>query len=541
MNHRPFAITLDVGSSRANHTGSWRVERPVYVERLPPCNHACPAGENIQGWLYAAESGDYAAAWRLLVEDNPLPAVMGRICFHPCESACNRAQVDEAVGINAVERFLGDYGLEHHLTLPAAGPDSGHRVLVVGAGPAGLSATYHLRRLGHQVRLVDSADQLGGMMRYGIPAYRLPRRVLDDEIARIIALGVEVITGYNVEDIEIERQSGRFDAIFLAVGAQLGKRVSIPAGDSAKILDAVSFLHDVAKDQAPMLGRRVVVYGGGDTAFDAARTARRLGASEAVVVYRRGRQQMPAHGEELEQALGEGVTLRWLSTISHVESDLITIEKMRLNEEGFPEPTGEFEELGADAVVLALGQDTDLSLLQNDPKVQVTNGTVQVEESLMTHQRGVFAGGDAASNDRTATVAVGHGKRAARSIDAFVRGVEVAARVRPVLASVDRLNTWYYSDADRTRRPELEQIRRQDNFEEVVLGLTDDNALFEARRCMSCGNCFECDNCFGVCPDNAVKKTVDGRYEFDYEFCKGCGICAHECPCGAIEMVPERI
>jgi len=542
MNKRPFAITLDVGSSRANHTGSWRVERPVYVERLPPCNDACPAGENIQGWLYQAESGDYEAAWHALVQENPFPAIMGRICFHPCETACNRAKVDEAVGINAVERFLGDYGLAHGLKLPQAGPPTGRRVLVVGAGPAGLSATYHLRRMGHEVRLVDSAAQLGGMMRYGIPAYRLPRDVLDAEIARVIAMGVDVELNHNVEDIARERDEGAFDAVFLAVGAQLGKRVDIPAGDSAKILDAVSFLHRVAEDDAPMLGRRVVVYGGGDTALDAARTARRLGATEAVIVYRRTQEQMPAHGEELEQALGEGVTMRWLSTINQVDGDTIMIEKMRLNDEGFPESTGEFEQLGADAVVLALGQETDLSLLETDGRVRVRDGVVQVESDLMTSVRGVFAGGDAVPANRTATVAVGHGKKAARGIDAYVRGVAPQSAAKHELAAFEHLNTWYYSDAERTQRPELEKVRRQDNFEEVVLGLTERNALFEARRCMSCGNCFECDNCFGVCPDNAVMKLgANGKYEIDYDFCKGCGICAHECPCGAITMVPELI
>ncbi len=230
----PFAITLDVGSSRANRTGSWRVNRPNYVDRLPPCNDACPAGEDIQGWLYRAESGGYREAWRRLVEDNPFPAVMGRICYHPCETACNRAQLDEAVGINAVERFLGDLAIERSWALPTPGADSGKRVLVVGAGPAGLSATYHLRRLGHYVRLVDSAPMSGGMMRYGIPAYRLPRAVLDAEVARIIALGVDVNLDHIVEDIELERSRGGFDAVFLAVGAQLARRIDIPAGDSSR-------------------------------------------------------------------------------------------------------------------------------------------------------------------------------------------------------------------------------------------------------------------------------------------------------------------
>jgi len=539
---RPFAITLGVGTSRANHTGSWRVERPIYVDRLPPCNDACPAGENIQGWLYAAESGDYETAWRHLVEDNPLPAVMGRICFHPCETACNRATLDEAVGINAVERFLGDEAIAQGWALPAAGADTGKRVLVVGSGPAGLSATYHLRRLGHRVTIVDSAARLGGMMRYGIPAYRLPRDVLDAEIERILDLGVEVRLDHVVHDVEAERRDGDYDAVFLAVGAQLGKRVEIPAGDSSKVIDAVSFLHSVAEGATPQLGRRVVVYGGGDTALDAARTARRLGATESVIVYRRDRERMPAHSEELEQALVEGVTMRWLSTVDRLDGDRLVVETMRLNDQGFPEGTGEFEELGADALVLALGQDTDLSLLSGAHDVVVADGVVQVATSMMTGADGVFAGGDAVPDQRTATVAVGHGKRAAHGVDRYLRGDAPVATSRHALATFDRLNTWYYADAPRVHRPELERIRRQTNFEEVVGGLTEDNALFEARRCLSCGNCFECDNCFGVCPDNAVIKLGEGqRYEFNYDFCKGCGVCVTECPCGAIELVPEEI
>jgi len=538
----PFAITLDVGSSRANRTGSWRVNRPRYVDRLPPCNNACPAGEDIQGWLYRAEPGDYQAAWLRLVEDNPLPAVMGRICYHPCETACNRSQLDEAVGINAVERFLGDLAIERAWPLPPAGADSGKRVLVVGAGPAGLSATYQLRRLGHHVRLVDSASKFGGMMRYGIPAYRLPRAVLDAEVARIIALDVDVDLNHVVRDIESERSQGGFDAVFLAVGAQLSRRTDIPAGDSSHVIDAISLLHRVADDDPPMLGRRVAVYGGGDTAVDAARTARRLGATDSVIIYRRNRDRMPAHGDELEEALGEGVTMRWLSTISKFEEGHLLLEKMRLNEAGFPEPTGETERLDADSLVLALGQDTDLSLLDQASDVHVADGVIEVRPTMMTGERGVFAGGDSVRSERTATVAIGHGKRAAQSIDAYLSDREPDEPVERALATFDRLNTWYYADAPRMTRPELERARRQSTFDEVVGSLTEENALFEARRCLSCGNCFECDNCFGVCPDNAVIKLGPSEgYEFDFEFCKGCGICAQECPCGAIDMEPEQI
>jgi 2-oxoacid:acceptor oxidoreductase delta subunit (pyruvate/2-ketoisovalerate family) len=285
-----------------------------------------------------------------------------------------------------------------------------------------------------------------------------------------------------------------------------------------------------------------VVYGGGDTALDAARTARRLDASEAVIVYRRTREQMPAHEEEFEEALKEGITVRWLSTISNFEGGHLTIEKMRLNDEGFPVATGEYEELGADAVVLALGQDSDLSLLDNVADIAVDDGVVGVSTSMSATSDGIFAGGDAVPSERTATIAIGHGKRAAHGIDAFLAGRDIVDPPRHELATFERLNTWYYSDAERTRRPELEIARRQDNFEEIVGGLTEDNALFEARRCLSCGNCFECDNCYGVCPDNAVIKLGGSqRYEFNYDFCKGCGICVSECPCGAIEMVPEQI
>jgi NADPH-dependent glutamate synthase beta subunit-like oxidoreductase len=377
MKELPFAITLEVGSSHANRTGSWRVERPVYVDRMPPCNNACPAGENIQRWLYEAESGDYETAWRQLADDNPFPAVMGRICYHPCETTCNRAQLNEAVGINSIERFLGDLAIERGWPLPRAGSDTGKRVLVVGGGPSGLSAAYHLRRLGHEVRLVDSAPELGGMMRYGIPAYRLPREVLVAEVERIIALGIHVELDHTVHDIESERRNGGFDAVFLAVGAQLARRVEIPAGDSSRILDAVSLLHRTAEHDPPLLGRRVAIYGGGDTAVDAARTARRLGATDAVIVYRRNRERMPAHGDQIEEAIEEGVTMRWLSTVSRFEGDHLVLEKMRLNDKGFPEPTGEFDELDADSLVLALGQDTDLSLLDEEPGITIEEGVIE--------------------------------------------------------------------------------------------------------------------------------------------------------------------
>jgi NADPH-dependent glutamate synthase beta subunit-like oxidoreductase len=545
MTEKPFAITLDVGSSRANKTGSWRTERAVYSDRLPPCNHACPAGENIQQWLYKAEDGGegYERGWRQIMEDNPFPAIMGRVCYHPCEGSCNRGQLDEAVSIHSVERFLGDEAIKQGWRPVLAAEPSGKRVLVVGAGPSGLSAAYHLTRLGHEVTIHDAGPMAGGMMRFGIPKYRLARDVLDAEVQRILDMGVNLELNTKVENVLDSMRDGAYDAAFLAVGAHIGKRAEIPAGDAARVLDAVSVLRDMEGDEKPLLGRRVVVYGGGNTAMDAARTAKRLGATDTVVVYRRTRERMPAHAFEVEEAEEEGVLMKWLSTIKRADEGRVAIERMELDETGFPQPTGDVEELEADSVVLALGQEADLSLLEGIPGIEVEDHVVQVGPNMMTGHPGIFAGGDMVPAERTVTVGVGHGKKAARNIDAWLRGEAYEPPPKHDLASFDTLNTWYYSDAPRTEQPQLELVRRQSSFDEVVRGLDESNALYEARRCLSCGTCFSCDNCYGVCPDNAVLKLGEPGegYEIDLDFCKGCGMCVAECPSGAIQMVPEQI
>ena len=539
---KPFAITLDVGSSLANHTGSWRTTRPVYLDRLPPCNNECPAGEDIQGWLYHAEGGNYEAAWRHLTQDNPLPAVMGRVCYHRCEDICNRAKLDAAVGINAVERFLGDEAIKRGWAFDKPVNPSGKKILVVGAGPSGLSAAYHLARLGHAVTVHEAGPLPGGMMRFGIPKYRLPRAVLDAEVRRIVDLGVAIKYDTKVANIRDAMRQGGFDAAFLAVGAHIGKRAFIPAGVSARMLDAVSLLHSMEGEGKPLLGRRVVVYGGGNTAIDVARTVKRMGA-EPIIVYRRTRERMPAHDLEVEEALQEGVMMKWLSTIKQVgDGGTLTVERMELDTNGFPQPTGQLETLEADSLVLALGQDVDLSLLEGVPGLEVKDGVVQVDRNMMTGHAGVFAGGDMVPAERNVTVAIGHGKKAARNIDAWLRGATYQAPAKHELAAFEMLNPWYYSDAPKTVQPVLDIVRRQSTFDEVQGGLDETNALFEARRCLSCGNCFECDNCYGVCPDNAVIKLGPGkRFEFNYDYCKGCGMCVSECPCGAIKMVPEEI
>lgn len=513
----------------------------MYVDLLPPCNAGCPAGENIQAWLAHARVGEHERAWRQLTADNPFAAIHGRVCYHPCESVCNRAHLDASVSIHAVERFLGDTAREKQWRFQPAPQPTGKRVLVVGAGPSGLSAAYHLARLGHHVEVRDAGAGPGGMMRYGIPSYRLPRDVLDAEIERIAALGVQLTTGHRVEDLAEERETGNFDAVFVAVGAHLAKRVNIPSRDARSLIDAVSFLHQVAAGEKPELGSHVAVYGGGNTAMDAARVARRLGAQDTVIIYRRTEAQMPAHEEERQDAQREGVQINWLRTITAFDDHEIRVEQMELDDTGRPRPTGRFETLAADTVIMALGQETESAFMRTLPGVEFDrDGSVRVSPTLMTGCPGVFAGGDMVPCERTVTVGVGHGKKAAHYIDAWLRGDPTQRPPKHPVADFDRLHLWYFGDARRRQQPELSPEDRISGFEEVMGGLSAEAATFEAGRCLSCGNCFECDGCLGACPEDAVIKLGRGhRYRFDYDRCTGCATCYDQCPVHAIEMIAE--
>ena len=520
-----------------------RTRRPVYIDRLPPCNASCPAGENVQAWLAEAQAGRFREAWEIIVRDNPMPAVHGRVCYHPCEDACNRKDLDEAVSIHAVERFVGDMALELGWTVAADRPSSGKRVLIVGAGPSGLSAAWHLARLGHTVVIHEAGPVAGGMMHFGIPKYRLPREVLNGEVARIRAMGVEIILNHKVEDLMAEKDTGAFDAVFLAVGAHLSKRHDIPARDAGTIYDALQFLEETEDGcEPPKIGRRVAIYGGGNTAMDAARTARRLGA-EPMIVYRRTREQMPAHDFEADEAIEEGVRIHWLRTIKAIDGTSLTVETMKLDERGFPQPTGETETLEADSLILALGQDTDTTFLKNVPGIRLRkDGTIDVGPDMQTGAPGVFAGGDMVPFERTVTTAIGHGKKAARAIDSWLRGrVRGALRIHGP-ASFDALHPWFHLHTMKHLQRTIEIERRCRTFDEVLLGFDRVSARSEARRCLSCGNCFECDGCYSACPERAVIKLGAGRrYRFDLEKCTGCAICYDQCPCGAIAMITEPL
>ena len=534
-------VTPLVDLLAAPGTGPLRSRRPIYRDLLPPCNRACPAGENIAAWLADAQAARYRAAWLKLVEANPFPAVAGRVCFHSCEASCNRLELDNAVGIHAVERYLGDLAAREGWRFPIGTP-TGKRVLVIGAGPCGLSAAYHLARIGHSVEIHDSGSLPGGMLHFGIPAYRLPRQDLMNEIARIETMGVKIVSNHVVRDVLAEKERGAFDAVLVAIGAQLDRRIEIPACDASRVLSALDLLRGIEERRPPQLGRRVIVYGGGDTAMDVARSARRLGADEPLIVYHRDREHMKAHESEFAEALAEGVKVRWLTNINSIGDGNVLVEEMRLDEHGVPHPTGKTERLTADSVVLALGERADTAFLRSVPEIELRDdGSIAVDENFMTGCAGIFAGGDATPAERSVTIAVGHGKKAARAIDRWLKGEPAPARAQPAVVTYDMLHLPMYSDVQPKTERSASVQERLSGFGEIVSGLTETEARYEAQRCLSCGNCFECDQCYAACPEQAIVKLGPGRrYEYDYARCTGCAVCFEACPCHAIEMVAER-
>lgn len=544
MNFIRTDLTKLANLESSKGTGSIRKSKPEYVHFLPPCNQACPAGENIQEWLSLAQEGKVEDAWRKLTEQNPLPAIHGRVCYHPCENSCNRKDLDTSVSIHAVERFLGDEALKNDWQYTPITFSSGKKIMIVGAGPSGLSAAYHLRKLGHEVTIFEAGPVAGGMMNFGIPAYRMPRNILQAEIKRIENFGVKIVLNYKVADILKEKENGGFDAVFVAIGAHIAKKVNIPAQEASKILDAVSFLKDADEnsDNKPLLGRRVAIYGGGNTAMDAARTAKRLGADEAMIIYRRDREHMPAHEFEADEALSEGVKIHWLSSIKNMETSSITVEKMQVVD-GKAIPTGEYETLEADSLILALGQEADTDFLKNIEGITFKEDgtTVDVNAAMMTGYPGIFAGGDMVPSERTVTIATGHGKKAARNIDAWLRNTTYEKPANNPLVTIEKLQIWFKTNAEAKAQQHLEIEKAVETFDEIVAGYNTEEAVYEAQRCLSCGNCFECDSCYGACPEDAISKNGKGEgYTINYDLCTGCGVCAEQCPCHALDMVLEH-
>jgi len=579
-------LPMTLGTTLVNKTGSWRYIRPLYVDKTPPCNHHCPAGEDIVGYLALVREGKYKEAWELIKQENPFPGVCGRVCPHPCESECNREELGGAIAIHGVERFLADWAVRNEE--PGTRSESlvthhSSPVAVVGSGPAGLSCAYHLARLGYPVTVFEALPVAGGMMRVGIPEYRLPREVLDREIADIEALGVEIRTNTRVgSDIGFSDLLENYQALFIAVGLQRSRRLNIPGEEAKGVVHGLDFLRKVNLGEEVQVGPRVAVVGGGNTAIDAARTALRLG-SEVTILYRRSRAEMPAIAEEVEEALAEGIGIRYLVAPTRILAEdgrvsKLECIKMRLGE---PDESGRRRPIPVegsefifevDTVIPAIAQEADISFLEaggwrlevGSWKLEVERGRIVIDAAGATTGPGIFAGGDVATPFGTVAHAIGSGKRAALAIDRYLRGEElpdfppldeavhaVFRDIDPTIVRFEDLNLAYFDETGRPAQPQRPVEERVSGFQEVNLGLGEKEAQAEAERCFSCGTCNLCDTCFTFCPDVAIARLVpppypmplarlDGAgYRVNYDYCKGCGICAEECPRFAISMEEE--
>jgi 2-oxoacid:acceptor oxidoreductase delta subunit (pyruvate/2-ketoisovalerate family) len=567
-------ISVSRGSTLANRTGAWKYIRPRYRDGVAPCNARCPTGVDVEGYMNLLRQDRMSEALDLLLRENPMPAVTGRVCHHPCEAACNRTRFDGAIAVHLVERELGDRALAD--APPRLQHTRPERVAVVGSGPAGLACAYHLARLGYRTTVFEQTAEAGGMLRLGIPAYRLPRPVLDRQIDWFRAAGIEIRCNASVEGERGRELLSAFDAVFVAPGAHRGRPLGTPGEDGPGVMPGLEFLKAVNGGARPALGRRVVVVGGGNTAMDCARTALRLGA-QVSVVYRRTRQEMPAIAAEVEEALHEGVRFEFLANpraFRHDDGQLLAVEceRMMLGEadaSGRRRPVaaehGAFS-IPADTVLTAIGEDADVPALPAG--VTVSDGSIVIDELGDTGTSGVWAGGDAAGVTRTVADALGSGKAAAIGIDQALRrragepaptgdtthlrwagGALSMSRSRdddPVtrvnavneVIGYDALNLAHFARAPRNAERQA-PANGAGGFAEVNAGLAPVVALAEAHRCFNCGVCNECELCLIFCPDVAIARSPEGRFVIDMDHCKGCGVCAQECPRGAIVMERE--
>jgi 2-oxoacid:acceptor oxidoreductase delta subunit (pyruvate/2-ketoisovalerate family) len=589
-------VAISETSTRVNKTGSWKYIRPRYQDGVAPCNARCPVGIDIEGYMNLLREGRAWEAEDLLIRENPMPAITGRVCDRPCEEACNRAGLDGSVAIHAVERVLGDDILERSL------PDRfehwrSERMAVVGSGPAGLGCAYHLNRMGYHVTVFEAEPEAGGMLRVGIPEYRLPREILDRQIAWFVSQGIDIRCDQRLgEDLDWA-DLAEFDAVFLSTGAHKSRPSGMRGESGAGVRPGLEFLHEVNDGHLPILGRHVAVIGGGNTAMDCARTARRLG-SEVTVVYRRTRAEMPAIAEEIEEAEREGVAFLFQAAPEEAvrTKGVLTALVCRRMEMGPPDESGrrrpvpvedgEFR-LEVSSVLTAIGERSDLTYLPST--IDVEWGTIPTGELGAVRGAGegtgpegagisetgptmVFAGGDVADQPRTVAHALGAGKRAALGIDRAVhvtrgldvkdwdpegyrfgpdgnvsitrwRGDDPVQRENPVNDVVpgDALNLNHFAPAPRQEDHHLPAREALTDFREANQGLSWDEARAEANRCFNCGVCNGCELCMIFCPDFAITRRADGRFSVDMDYCKGCGICAEECPRGAITMTREGL
>ena len=539
------------GSTDILNTGTWRSAIAVHEHRPAPCYGACPVDGDIPVWVQQARNEKFKEAWQTLVENNPIPAAIGRSCHRPCETACNRVDYDGAVSINALEQYIGDMAIQEGWAFSAPSTELGQKVAVIGSGPAGLSCTYQLRRMGFQVSLFDANPELGGVLRYGVPEYRMPKKIVAAEVKRITDLGVEVTTGRRLTGEDLGELEKEFSAIFVAFGAHEPKRLPQFPRDDSRILDGIDVLRSVRMDNPTELGQKIVVIGGGSVAMDVAGSVLRLGR-QATLLSLEGREVMPAPEEEIEDALADGARLIDGGMVKAVEdlsgSILLHCIKVELDQNVPPgvirpiEIAGTEFTLEADTVVLAIGQDPELADWKD--RVQVAKGMVVVDAEYRTSHEGIFAAGDVANVERFVSTAVGDGKRAAYGIARYLgqqNTVEEGFPESVKEVSFEDINTFYFPTQEPGERNKVDAEVRRSGFIEIRLGLTDEHALAQAKRCFSCGSCIECDNCAIFCPDMAILKDADAPlyYKVLDQYCKGCGCCLEECPRGAMGVKEE--
>jgi 2-oxoacid:acceptor oxidoreductase delta subunit (pyruvate/2-ketoisovalerate family) len=564
-------ISVSLGNMEWNKTGAWRAQRPFYEDKTPPCSAACPAGNDIVGFIQNVMRGDFEGAWNLIKQENPFPGICGRVCFHPCESQCNRGNYDEPIAIHALERFVSDFASNLDQKMEKVVGGKTEKVAVIGSGPAGMSCAYHLAKLHHDVTVFESSSSAGGMLRSGIPSYRLPKDVLDREISNIETLGVEIRTGIPFgEDLRLDDLKD-YQAIFIATGAHRSRGLQIPGERGKRVFSGLDLLKKINLGKEVKLGDKIAIIGGGNTAVDVARSVIRLG-KKATILYRRSKEEMPAFEEEMVEAIEEGVKIRYLVNPIRIQQKdsvkRLECLRMELGEKDksgrrtpFPIPQSNFF-IETDSVIIAAGEEIEVSFL---PKgLEKGEGIVLTQRDGNAGIKGIFAGGDLTSNQRTVAHAIGSGKKAAVAIDCYLKGKDSGEAIRQVLigegpsisifrhlhpeerpmnphvVTFEELNMDYFERSKQHGESKGLIKERIKGFGEVTSTLTKGMALEEAERCFSCGTCNECENCYVFCPDDSIIKTGEFlSHQVDYDFCKGCGICLSECPRGAISLKEE--
>jgi len=564
-------ISISLGNMDWNKTGAWRAQRPFYEDKTPPCSAACPAGNDIVGFIQKITKGDLEGAWNLIKEENPFPGICGRVCFHPCESKCNRGDYDEPIAIHALERFVSDFGSNLNKKIETVSGDRKEKIAVIGSGPAGLSCAYHLTKLHYEVTVFESSSFAGGMLRSGIPSYRLPKDVLDREISNMEALGVAIRTGIPFgENLKLEDLKDS-QAIFIATGAHRSRGLHIPGEKGKSVLSGLNLLKKINLLRKATLGDQIAIIGGGNTAIDVARSVIRMG-KKATILYRRSKEEMPAFEDEIVEAIEEGVKIKYLINPIRIQQkdsmkrlECLRMELGEKDESGrrrpVPIPNSNFS-IEADSVIIAAGEEMEVSFL---PKgMEKREGIVLTQRDGSTGIKGIFAGGDLTSNQRTVAHAIGSGKKAALAIHCYLKGKESEEAIRQILigdgpsisifrhlhpeerpmnphvVTFEELNMDYFEPSKKHRESKGLIKKRIKGFGEVTSTFTESVALEEAERCLSCGTCNECENCYVFCPDASIIKTEEFlSHQVDYDFCKGCGICFSECPRGAISLKEE--